>query len=457
MSELIHGDIRKVILSLSWPTQVAFVLQAAFNLVDTIYIGRVSPDAIAALSLAFPVFVVMFSLAGGVGVGTTSLVARYLGAKRHRKANSVAQTSFLLAFVSTIAFMVLGYMFVEPLYIWMGAADSTLELALSYTRTVLWGSVFMFFMIAASSIIRGEGDTRTPMKYMIISSVINIVLDPLLIFGFWDFPKLGAQGAAIATNISVAVGCYLSIRYLFKKKEKVRISLRGFRLDGPLIKRILEIGIPSSIAQSFMALGIIFLTKIVSTFGSDGIASYGIGYRLDMLAVLPALGITLTMVTIVGHNIGAKKYFRAIKATINGSVLVAIQMGLVGLLFYLFPELFMQIFTNQKEVIKIGADYLSTVGLTYGLIGIGMVIGAAFQGAGSATPLLAITLARLVVLPIPIAYAYIYFISESINGVWNAIAIANILSAVLAVGWLLLSSLYRKALASREGSSESFF
>src|SRR3989338_1832263 len=392
MSELIHGDIRKVILSLSWPTQVAFVLQAAFNLVDTIYIGRVSPDAIAALSLAFPVFVVMFSLAGGVGVGTTSLVARYLGAKRHRKANSVAQTSFLLAFVSTIAFMVLGYMFVEPLYIWMGAADSTLELALSYTRTVLWGSVFMFFMISASSIIRGEGDTRTPMKYMIISSVINIVLDPLLIFGFWDFPKLGAQGAAIATNISVAVGCYLSIRYLFKKKEKVRISLRGFRLDGPLIKRILEIGIPSSIAQSFMALGIIFLTKIVSTFGSDGIASYGIGYRLDMLAVLPALGITLTMVTIVGHNIGAKKYFRAIKATINGSVLVAIQMGLVGLLFYLFPELFMQIFTNQKEVIKIGADYLSTVGLTYGLIGIGMVIGAAFQGAGSATPLLAITL-----------------------------------------------------------------
>ncbi len=458
MSEdLIKSDIRKSILALSWPNQIAFILQALFSLVDTIYIGRVSPDALAAVSMVFPVFVVMFSIAGGIGVGGTSLISRYLGSRKKKKALEVAHTTLLLSLLTTIFFMIIGFFYVEPLYTWMGAGSPVLEMAISYTKILLWGSVFMFVMIGAGSILRGEGDMKTPVKYMIISSIINVLLGPVLIYGLFGFPRMTVAGAAIALNISIAIGCFLTLLHVLRKKGKLHLSWKGFRYHGELAKKILDLGIPTSVAQSFLALGVIFLTKIAASFGPEAIAAYGVGYRLDLLAVLPALGITLTMVTIIGHNVGAKKFFRAIKAVINGSIIVAIEMGLIGLLLFLFPDLFMRIFTDNKEVIALGIDYLRIVGLTYSFIGVGMIIGAAFQGAGSSMPLLIITLARLVILPIPLAYLIATKIQENLSGLWTAIAISNVLSAILAVGWLLLSRFYQKALASEEGKTESFF
>ncbi|MFC1769033.1 MATE family efflux transporter [Nanoarchaeota archaeon] len=450
--DITEGNIWKTILKLSWPTQVAFVLHAGFNLVDTFYIGKLGPEAIAALTMAFPIFIFMFSLAGGIGVGTTSLVARYLGAKEKNKAHSSAESSIILSLISTVIFTTFGLIIMRPLFTWMGGSPQVVELAISYATIILIGSIAFFLFVAANSIIRGEGDMKTPMKFMILSTIVNIILDPFLIFGIGPFPELGVQGAALATIISIVFGGTFAIAYLFREKDEVRINLKklGFNIDN--VKKILYVGIPSSIAELFMAFGIIFITKITALFGDTAIASYGIGYRLDLLAILPALGITIAMITIVGHNFGAKKYDRAVNTIIKGSILISIQMGVLGLLFFSFPEFFISLFTNDATVISQGAGYLSTICLTYALIGIGMVVGASFQGTGSSFPLLAIVFTRIFIFPVSIAYAYIHFIKFDISGVWIAIAISNVLAGLVAITWFLNSKLYKNSLSYPENS-----
>ena len=216
---LAEGSIVKNLISLSWPMMLAFTLQTGFNVVDAIFVGRLSALALAAVSLTFPVVFLMISLAAGAGVGTTSLIARLFGAKKAKEANNAAEHAYIIAFVLSILFTLSGLVFAKPLFIFIGATEELLPLVLDYSNVIFMGSIIMFIAFISNSILRGEGDMKTPMKVMMISTLVNVILDPILIFGFWFIPSMGIRGAAIATVIARFIGMIIVLNHILSGKS----------------------------------------------------------------------------------------------------------------------------------------------------------------------------------------------------------------------------------------------
>jgi putative MATE family efflux protein len=444
--DLTSGSITRNILHLAWPTALAMFLQTSFNIIDTIFVGRISSDAIAAVSMVFPVFFLIFALASGIGVGTTSLIARYLGCKRKQQAINAAEHSFLLAALMSLFFTVIGLIFQKPIFTLMGAGPEILPLVLGYSTWIFGGSIFIFFFVASSSVLRGEGDMKTPMRMMITSIVINTILDPLLIFGIGIFPRLGVAGAALATIVSRAIGCVLIVRYLFNGNAMIKLRLRYFKYDLMIIKKILSVGFPTSINQLIMSLGFIFLIKIVSAFGATAIASFGIVVRLNQIVILPSLGIAAAVITIVGRNVGARKFQRAESTAWKATIFAMIAMEIVGVIYFMMPELWISIFTRNFQVIDIGVSYLRIISLSYMFTGLSIITGAAFQGAGKGLPALTITTLRLVILAVPGAYllSKIY----GLIGVWIAIASSSVIASIISALWFKAGTWKKTATSS---------
>lgn len=444
--DLTSGSVTRNLLHLAWPTMVAFSLQTGFNIVDTIFVGRISPEAIAAISMVFPVVFLMFALSSGMGVGTTSLIARYLGRNKKEYADNAAEHSFLLALIFSILFSLVGLLFQRPLFLMMGASPEVLPLVLSYSSWIFAGSIFIFFSIAAGSVLRGEGDMKTPMRVMITAVLINAILDPFLIFGIGFFPRLGVAGAAIATIFSRAVGCCIIVRYLLNGNALIKLKPRDFHFDFSIIKKIFSVGIPTAVNQIIMSLGVIFLIRIISGFGAEAIAAYGLVVRLDQIAILPCIGIATAVITLVGHSVGANKFDRAESTAWKAALLVMIIMESIGIIFFVMPEFWLRIFTKDLQVIALGASYLRIVALTNMFVGISIITGAAFQGSGKGIPALTITILRLVVIAVPVAYilSKIY----GITGVWIAIAGSSVLASIISALWFKSGTWKKKATSS---------
>jgi putative MATE family efflux protein len=435
-----NGSVTKNILHLAWPMMVAFTLHVAFNLVDTFFIGRYSALALASISITFPVIFLIIALASGTGVGVTSLIARLMGGKRIDKAKEVAKHGLVLAFFMWIFFVVTGLLFAKPLFRFLGAEGEMLSMSLKYAYTIFIGSFFLFFAFISNSILRGEGDTKTPMKIMVLATFVNIILDPFLIFGLWIFPELGIFGAALATVIARSISAIVVVGYLFKGNPLLKLDFKMPKLDFGIIKEIFHVGIPASLSQSVMSLGMFFMMKIVSFFGPYAIAAYGLIGRLDSVAILPALGIGTAIITIVGQNVGARKYDRAERTTWRAALLAALFMELVGIIFFVAPEFWISIFNKHPDIITFGASYLRIVALTYGFIGIGIVIASAFQGAGKGYPSLMLTIIRLFVLNIPLALIFAFVKGLGLDGVWFGIMASIILSSIAGIIWFKLGT-----------------
>ncbi|MBW2983588.1 MATE family efflux transporter [Candidatus Woesearchaeota archaeon] len=438
--DLTNGSVTKNILHLAWPMMVAFTLHVGFNLIDTIFVGRYSALALASISITFPVIFLIIALASGVGIGVTSFIARLIGAKKVNKAKDVAKHGLILAFFMWIFFVVAGLAFAKPLFMFLGAEGEILSMSLKYAYTIFIGSFFMFFAFIGNSILRGEGDTKTPMKIMALATVVNIILDPLMIFGLWVFPELGIFGAALATVIARSISAFVILGYLFKGNALVKLDFKLPKFDFRIIKEIFEVGIPASLSQSVMSLGMFFMMKIVSFFGPYAIAAYGLLGRLDSVAILPALGIGSAVITIVGQNVGAKKFDRAEGTVWKSGLLAAVFMECVGIIFFIMPRLWITIFNKHPDIISYGVSYLRIVSLTYAFIGLGIIIGAAFQGAGKGYPSLMLTIIRLFVLNIPLALIFAFVLGLGLEGVWMGIMTSIILSGIISAVWFKLGT-----------------
>lgn len=438
--DLTNGSVTKNILHMAWPMMVAFSLHVAFNLIDTIFVGRYSALALAAISITFPVIFLVIALASGVSVGVTSLIARLIGAKKIEKAREVAKHGLILAFFMWLFFVSAGLLFAKPLFMFLGAEGEILSMALKYAYTIFIGSAFLFFAFISNSILRGEGDTKTPMKIMGIATVVNIALDPFLIFGLWIFPELGIFGAALATVIARSISAIVVLVYLFKGNPILKLDFKWPKFDFGIIKEIFHVGIPASLSQSVMSLGMFFMMKIVSFFGPYAIAAYGLIGRLDAVAILPALGIGSAVITIVGQNVGAKKYDRAEKTVWKASLLAGIFMEIVGILFFIMPKVWISIFNKHPDIVNYGASYLRIVPLSYAFIGLGIIISTAFQGAGKGYPSLMLTIIRLFVLNIPLALIFAFVMDLGLNGVWFGILASIIVTGIVSAIWFKLGT-----------------
>lgn len=428
--DLTKGNITKIIIVTALPMISALLVQISFNLVDAIYVGKISAEAIAAVSLALPIMFFISAIGAGVGVGATSLIARYIGAKEVEKADNVAEHALLVGLVIGVIFTILGLVFGKRLLMLMGA-DSLLDISWDYLSVIFLGSFFVMVFIIANSIFRGEGDTKTPMVYMIIATITNIVLDPIFIF----FLGMGVKGAAIATVISNMVGCVLMVNGFMNGRSSIKIRPRYFHFNFGILKNIFVIGIPSSLAQISMSLSAFVMMRIVSYFGAYAIAAFGIATRLDSIALLPSLGLMMALVPIIGQNVGAKKFERAEKSAYKAAIIAALFSGSVGLLFFFFPTMFVSIFNTNPEVIKYGVSYLRIVPLAFAFIGINICISGSFLGTGNALTSLFFTLLRVIILIIPLALLFAFVFDLGIIGVWLAYPISIVVSAISSLLW----------------------
>jgi putative MATE family efflux protein len=430
--------------ALAWPIVATQLLQVAYNLADTIWLGRFSTDAVAAISLAFPLIFLFISIGGGFNVAGSTLVAQYTGAESEGNAGTVAGQT--LSFITSIAIVVgiLGFALTEPLLGVLpsspATADQVLPLAGDYMRVFFAGLPFLFGFFVFSSLMRGYGNTRAPMIVMAISVFVNVVIDPILIFGVGPIPRLGVTGAATATVISRGIATVIGIYVLLGTSAGPRVSLSDFRPRFEFIKEIVKVGVPSAAEQSASALGFITLTAIVVTFKPEVVAAYGLGNRLVSLVFLPALGLGRATNTIVGQNLGAGKPERAERAVWLAVKAATGVMLVVAVIAWLFAEPIVNVFIATgtdagAETIRLGGEYLRVRAFEFGFIGLLQVVLGAYRGAGNTTTALGFSLLALWLGRVPIVYGLAIVQGFGPAGIWIGMAVGQIMGAVAAGAW----------------------
>lgn len=460
------GALAKPLLLLSAPIVASQVLNVSYNLADTYWVGRLGPEAVAALSYAWPIVFLMVSVGGGLTVAGTVLVAQYKGAKSFAQSHHVAGQTLSFVTIVALTFAAIGYLLTPWLVSLIGATPGTdpHTFAVQYTRIIFLGVTFMFWFFIFDALSRGWGDTKTPLYLMVVSVVINVVLDPFLILGFsgnpvfsWvglsgleatfysltGFEGYGVTGAAIATVFSRGTAAGVGLYLLFSGRVGLQPSLSDLRPDPDTIGTILDIGAPTAAEQGVRSLGIAALTAIIAIAGDDAVAAYGIVNRLSSLLFLPALGLARGTETVVGQNLGADQIERAKRAVfLSGGAVVSIFAVLIALA-YPFAEPIVGFFLaaegseSTESVIEIGAAYITIAGPAYLFLGVFQIALGGFRGSGSTKVAMIFSIQELWLYRIPIAYILLVWTGMGITGVWYAVAISYVLSALTTCGWFL--------------------
>lgn len=428
--DLLNGNITSNIIRLSLPMVLAMLFQTGFSVIDMIFVGMVGPHAIAAVSIVFPVMFFFISFIMGIGAGLTSFVARAFGAGDIEKAGRIASNGLVFGIVLSVLLAIFGILFSKPMFVALGAGPEILSAVLDYSRIIFIGFILIFFGAFCNSIIRGEGDTKTPMKFLVVQTVVNFILDPLFIFGFGPLPAMGVKGAALALVISRIIMISLCMRHFITGKSRVKPVVRNFRVDFSLLKEILRVGLPSTITFMSSSIGLMLFMKLVSGYGPLAIAAFGIGGRIENIAILPALGMSGAILTIVGQNYGAGKLERA-RQTVKKSMtlIVTFMLGLTTLSL-LFARPINSIFTRDAQVIALGIDFLFYRSPFWAFLGVRMMIGAGFNGAGNPKVGLLTLLFGLFVMGLPSTLLLSNLMG--LNAVWIGLSVANLTGATAA-------------------------
>jgi putative MATE family efflux protein len=428
--DLLTGSITKSVVRLSLPLAIAMLFQTGFSAIDMIFLGMVSSEAIAAVGMVFPVLYFFVSFVMGVGVGLTSFIAREVGAGDIKKAERIAANGIIFSIIMSSSLAFLGVAFSRPLFTALGAGPEILESVLTYSRIIFIGFLFLFFAAFCSSIIRGEGDTKTPMKFMLIATLINLILDPILIFGLGPIPMMGVKGAALAMVISRSTMAVLAVRHFLSGKSLVKPTFKNFRFDISILKEILRVGIPSTITNMSASIGLMVFMRLVAGYGPLAIAAYGIGGRIESIAILPAFGMAGGVLTVVGQNYGAMQLERARKAIISAVILIAGFMLGVGALSLFFSRELLYIFTDDPVVIAFGKDFLLFRAPFFALVGVRMTVSSGFAGAGNPKVGLFTLLFGLFIVGLPTAIILNNIIG--LNAMWIGLSSSNLAGSSLA-------------------------
>ena len=450
--DLTSGGIAKPLFFLSMPIVVTNLFQTAYNLADTFWLGQYSTDALAAISFAFPMVFLLISLGMGISVAGSVLVAQYTGADEAREAEYAASQTVTFAVIASVLLGGIGYFFVGEFLDLMGASADVLPLASSYMEVISLGLVAMFGFAVFIALMRGYGDTITPMLVMFGSVVLNIALDPFLIFGWGPFPALGIEGAAIATVFSRALALIVGLAIMFRGVRGVRINLRDMVPDASYLRRLLRIGLPASIEGTGRAVSMNLLLFIVALFPDPVVAAYGIGTRVFSVVFLPAIAVARGVETMTGQNIGSGKPDRAERAANLAAKTLFAVLSVAGVVVFLVPEPIVSVFVGAEQadagrVVAVGSQFLRVVALTFGFIGIMRAYTGSFRGAGKTLTAAAISVLMLGIVRFPIAWVAAGRIGET--GIWLSFAVSNVVGAAVAYAWYRRGAWRRGALTAR--------
>ncbi|WP_227353129.1 MATE family efflux transporter [Haladaptatus salinisoli] len=452
--DLTSGSIGKPLLYLSLPIVITNLFQTAYNLADTFWLGQYSTTALAAISFAFPMVFLLIALALGLSVAGSVLVAQNVGAGRERRAEYAASQTVTFSIIASLVLGAVGYVFVDEFLNLLGADPDVAPLATSYMQVFSVGLVAVFGFAVFIALMRGYGDTVTPMLVMFGSVVLNIFLDPFLIFGFEANPLFGflglrgleatlfeltsyagsgIEGAAIATVFSRLLALAVGLAIMFEGDRGVRIRLDQMAPDFEYAKRLVDIGVPASIEGTGRALSINLLLFIIASFPETVVAAYGIGTRVFSVIFLPAIAFSQGVETMTGQNIGAGEVDRAKRANHFGAKVMLVTLTALGVIAFLAARPIVSVFTSDPNVVEVGTTFMRYTALTFGFIGVMRSYSGGFRGAGKTLVAAAIAIAMLGVIRFPVAWVGANALGST--GVWIAFVVSNVSGGVIAYLW----------------------
>ncbi|WP_129114858.1 MATE family efflux transporter [Halegenticoccus tardaugens] len=431
--DLTSGEIARPMLYLSLPIVVTNLLQTAYNLADTFWLGQYSTEALAAISFAFPMVYLLISLAVGLSVAGSVLVAQHVGAGNDRHARYAASQTIALATLVSGALGVVGFLFAADFVDLLGASPDIAPLATGYMRVYSPGLVFVFGFAMFIALMRGYGDTVTPMLVMLGSVVLNIALDPFLIMGWGPFPELGIEGAAAATIVSRAAAFVVGLWIMFRGTRGVTISLREMRPNLSYYRTLFRIGVPASIEGTGRALSINLLLVIVAAFPTTVVAAYGIGTRVFSVIFLPAIAFSQGVETMTGQNVGAGNLDRVAETNGFASRVMFLLLAATGVAIWLAARPISAAFTTDPAVVEASVTFLEYVAPTFGFIGVMYAYTGGFRGVGMTAVAAAISIAMLGVVRLPVAWVATSSLGSA--GIWIAFAVSNVAGGVIAYLW----------------------
>jgi putative MATE family efflux protein len=432
VKDLSYGNETRLIFKFAVPMLIGNVFQQMYNVVDTVIVGKfIGKVALAAVGTSFPIIFMLISFIIGVTMGFTVVVSQYFGAKDMDKVKKTINTLYIFLFFASLTISVVGILLSKTIFEFIRLSPEVIPEATLFLNIFLAGLVFLFGFNGTSAILRGLGDSKTPLYFLVISVVVNIILDILFIVVFhW-----GVGAVAIATIISEAGAFITLIIYLNRYHKVVKFSFRDFIFDRQIFNKSIKIGLPTGFQQTFVALGMLALYGIVNRYGLDTNAAFSVAGRIDGFAAMPAMSFAVALSTFVGQNLGANKPERIRNGFIGTMIMTTIITLITSVVAVFFGSFLMRLFSNDVQVIEIGRQYLIIVGATYVLFSSMFIVGSVMRGAGDTLIPMFITLFALWIIRIPLAYLLSRPDWLGVNGIWWSIPI----------GWLTgltLSFLY---------------
>jgi len=428
-----EGNISRAIILLAVPMVLEMCMESLFGVVDVFWVSRLGADAVATVGLTETALTLVFVIALGLSMGATALVARRIGEKDERAAGSVAVQAIIIGLVVSGTTAIFGYFFAPNLLHIMGGSDSVVKLGSGYTRMILSGSVTIFLLFLINAVFRGAGDAAIAMRVLWIANIVNICLNPCLIFGLGPFPRLGVTGSAVGTTIGRGVGVLLQLYVLTSGRGRLAVHASQLKVDLLIMWRLIRLSLNAMFQYLVQMASWIGMVRIIASFGSDATAAYTVAFKVIIFAILPSWGMSNAAATLVGQNLGAGKSSRAETSVWRTGLYNMLFLGAIGLVFIVFAPQIIAIFTTDPAVSPLAVNALRL--FSYGNISYsyGMVITAAFNGAGDTATPTALNLICFWLCQIPLAWALAFHTGLGPNGVYVAVVVSDSLLALLGV------------------------
>lgn len=429
-----------LLLSMAFPPMLSMMIQSLYNIVDSIFVARYSENALTAVSLAFPLQTLIVACSVGIGVGVNSYIARKLGERRQKEADSAVVHGLLLAAVASILFVVIGAFGIGPFFRMFTNDEEILKDGLLYARICVGFCFGPFIHICIEKIFQATGKMIFPMALQAIGAIINIILDPILIFGYFGCPSMGVMGAAVATIIGQLTAMSLSFLVLAVFPHDVKLRFRGFRFHGSVIRQILAVAVPNACMNALGSLLVMGLNAILIQFSNTAVSLFGIYYKLQTFVFMPASGLSQGAMPIMGYNYGARSRKRLLDCLKYSAVICLLIMGVGCLLFESMPGTLLSLFHANEEMLEIGIPALRIIAVSFLPASVGFILPTMFQAMGNGLDSLAVFLLRQLVITLPLAY----FLHGpfGLAGIWVSFIAAESVGAVVA--FLLFCKIRKK-------------
>ncbi len=423
--------IMPLLLSMSIPPTISMMTSALYNIVDSIFVARLGTDALAAVSLAFPIQIFIIAVAIGSGVGVNSYISRKLGEKNFAEADSAAEHGIVLSVIHFLILFVLGFLFIKPFFRMFTENQEILSMGCSYAYIVTFFSLGIIMQIGIEKTLQATGNTLTPMFLQIIGAGTNIILDPIMIYGYFGFPPMGVTGAAIATICGQFAALFCSLYVLYFRKQAVKIQMKKFKWHSKTVKQIYSVGIPCFFIisiGSFLVMGINFILTGISAIA---VSLFGIYYKLQTFVYMPTSGITQGAMPIMGYNYGAGNRKRLLE-TLNYSMIICAAINLAGtFIFWVFPREILLLFKASDEMMTLGISALKIISISFIFGSICFIFACFLQAIGKGMASLVITLLRQLIIILPAAFVMGKL--WGLNGVWASFIAAEFLTCIFSL------------------------